>query len=154
MFVLVICAFLFVCFPTLSVLSFSVERYDPSKDAWEMVAPMADKRINFGVGVMLGFIFVVGGHNGVSHLSSIERYDPYQNQWTACRPMSEPRTGECNRTGLYNSDIPSQAELVFNTALLTYLVKTEAEVQILSIRSAAYCLCFRPFSWQFSMLVF
>lgn len=72
----------------------SVERYDPSKDAWEMVASMADKRINFGVGVMLGFIFVVGGHNGVSHLSSIERYDPHQNQWTACRPMNEPRTGE------------------------------------------------------------
>lgn len=71
-----------------------MERYDPSKDAWEMVAPMADKRINFGVGVMLGFIFVVGGHNGVSHLSSIERYDPHQNQWTVCRPMNEPRTGE------------------------------------------------------------
>lgn len=71
-----------------------MERYDPSKDAWEMVAPMADKRINFGVGVMLGFIFVVGGHNGVSHLSSIERYDPHQNQWTACRPMNEPRTGK------------------------------------------------------------
>lgn len=71
-----------------------MERYDPGKDAWEMVAPMADKRINFGVGVMLGFIFVVGGHNGVSHLSSIERYDPHQNQWTTCRPMNEPRTGE------------------------------------------------------------
>lgn len=71
-----------------------MERYDTSKDAWEMVAPMADKRINFGVGVMLGFIFVVGGHNGVSHLSSIERYDPHQNQWTACRPMNESRTGE------------------------------------------------------------
>lgn len=55
---------------------------------------MADKRINFGVSVMLGFIFVVGGHNGVSHLSSIERYDPHQNQWTVCRPMTEPRTGE------------------------------------------------------------
>lgn len=58
-----------------------------------MVASMADKRIHFGVGVMLGFIFVVGGHNGVSHLSSIERYDPHQNQWTVCRPMKEPRTG-------------------------------------------------------------
>lgn len=59
---------------------------------------MADKRINFGVGVMLGFIFVVGGHNGVSHLSSIERYDPHQNQWTVCRPMKEPRTGRTCRT--------------------------------------------------------
>ncbi|XP_030922082.1 kelch-like protein 28 [Geospiza fortis] len=71
----------------------SMERYDPSKNSWETVASMADKRINFGVGVMLGFIFVVGGHNGVSHLSSIERYDPHQNQWTVCRPMKEPRTG-------------------------------------------------------------
>lgn len=70
-----------------------MERYDPSKNSWETVASMADKRINFGVGVMLGFIFVVGGHNGVSHLSSIERYDPHQNQWTVCRPMKEPRTG-------------------------------------------------------------
>ena len=82
------------------ILSFvnvcSVERYDPSKDSWEMVASMADKRIHFGVGVMLGFIFVVGGHNGVSHLSSIERYDPHQNQWTVCRPMKEPRTGNNN----------------------------------------------------------
>lgn len=79
---------------TLCSLLSSVERYDPAKDSWEMVAPMADKRINFGVSVMLGFIFVVGGHNGVSHLSSIERYDPHQNQWTVCRPMTEPRTGE------------------------------------------------------------
>lgn len=70
-----------------------MERYDPSKNSWEAVASMADKRINFGVGVMLGFIFVVGGHNGVSHLASIERYDPHQNQWTVCRPMKEPRTG-------------------------------------------------------------
>lgn len=74
----------------------SVERYDPSRDSWETVAPMADKRIHFGVGVMLGFIFVVGGHNGVSHVSSIERYDPHQNQWTVCQPMKEPRTGRKN----------------------------------------------------------
>lgn len=78
-------------FPFVNI--YSVERYDPSKDSWEMVASMADKRIHFGAGVMLGFIFVVGGHNGVSHLSSIERYDPHQNQWTVCRPMKEPRTG-------------------------------------------------------------
>ncbi|ROL51511.1 Kelch-like protein 28 [Anabarilius grahami] len=78
---------------TLFLAGAVAQRYDPSKDSWDMVAPMADKRINFGVGVMLGFIFVVGGHNGVSHLSSIERYDPHQNQWTACRPMNEPRTG-------------------------------------------------------------
>lgn len=55
----------------------SVERYDFSKDFWEMVALMVDKRIYFGVGVMLGFIFVVGGYNGVLYLLSIERYDFY-----------------------------------------------------------------------------
>lgn len=54
-----------------------MERYDSSKDFWEMVAFMVDKRVYFGVGVMLGFIFVVGGYNGVLYLLSIERYDFY-----------------------------------------------------------------------------
>jgi len=75
----------------------SMERYDPSKNSWETV--------NFGVGGLLGFIFVVGGHTGVSHLSSIERYDPHQNQWTVCRPMKEPRTGRDIRNSQHFSGL-------------------------------------------------
>lgn len=93
-----------------------MERYDPSMNSWETVASMADKRINFGVGVMLGFIFVVGGHNGVSHLSSIERYDPHQNQWTVCRPMKEPRTGRTCGTLRSSLGHPFRKTLSFDPA--------------------------------------
>ncbi|XP_019642701.1 PREDICTED: kelch-like protein 28 [Branchiostoma belcheri] len=71
----------------------TTNRYNPTEDSWEFVAPMADKRINFGVGVTHGFLFVVGGHNGMQHLNTIERYDPYSDQWAACTPMETPSTG-------------------------------------------------------------
>ena len=70
-----------------------MERYDPENNSWEMVAPMADKRINFGVGVLHGFIYVVGGHNGTMHLSSVEKYDPHRDNWTSVMPMEMARTG-------------------------------------------------------------
>ena len=57
---------------------------------------MADKRINFGVGVIHGFIYVVGGHNGETHLSSVEQYNPTQETWTTVASMNT------TRTGLYN----------------------------------------------------
>ncbi len=74
----------------------SVERFDPETNSWEMVAPMADKRINFGVGVLHGFIYVVGGHNGAMHLSTVEKYDPHRDTWTTVMPMEMARTGECS----------------------------------------------------------
>ena len=62
------------------ILSFvnvcSVERYDPSKDSWEMVASMADKRIHFGVGVTLVFlqpIFCVAMPVGRAKLSLLTK---------------------------------------------------------------------------------
>ena len=77
-----------------SLFTCSVERYDPETNLWEMVSPMADKRINFGVGVLNGFIYVVGGHNGTMHLSSVERFDPHRDVWTSVTPMDMARTGK------------------------------------------------------------
>lgn len=51
----------------------SVERYDPGKDQWVVVAPMSTPRSGCGVGVLDGFIYVVGGYDGTSYLSSVER---------------------------------------------------------------------------------
>ncbi len=62
-------------------------------DQWKLLAPMMEKRINFGIGVVRGFIFVVGGHNGAAYLSGMERYDPIVNQWTKVAGMGQPRTG-------------------------------------------------------------
>lgn len=70
-----------------------MERYDPDKDFWEKVAPLTDRRINFGVAVLHGFIYVVGGHNGEQYLSSVERYDTHQDSWKTVASMGIPRTG-------------------------------------------------------------
>ena len=71
-----------------------MERYDPDRDAWEKVAPLSDRRINFGVAVLHGFIYVVGGHNGGQYLNSVERYDPHQDCWKTVASMGMPRTGQ------------------------------------------------------------
>lgn len=54
---------------------------------------MLEKRINFSVVTLHGFMFVVGGQNATSHLSSCERYDSQTNQWTYVASMDRPRTG-------------------------------------------------------------
>ena len=71
-----------------------MERYDAVTDTWQMLAAMSEKRINFGMGAICGFLFVVGGHNGAAYLSSMERYDPQANQWTRVAGMGKPRTGK------------------------------------------------------------
>ena len=38
----------------------TVERYDPETNSWEMVPAMSTNRINFGVGVVNGCLYVVG----------------------------------------------------------------------------------------------
>ena len=68
----------------------SVERYDPSLNAWEAVAPMASARQEHAVAVFDGKLYAVGGHNGHS-LGSVERYDPVTNAWEAVAPMAEAR---------------------------------------------------------------
>ena len=74
-----------------------MEQYDPTKDSWRAVSPMREKRINFGAASVCGFVYAVGGHNGVAYLSSMERYDPYTDQWTAVTGMGQPRTGKERR---------------------------------------------------------
>ena len=43
--------------------------------------------------LQLIILFLLGGHNGVSHLRSVERFDPVSSEWTMVAPMSHPRTG-------------------------------------------------------------
>ena len=38
----------------------TVERYDPASNSWEMMPAMSTYRINFGVGVLNGCLYVVG----------------------------------------------------------------------------------------------
>ena len=38
-----------------------------------------------------GYIYVLGGYNGSTYLSTVERYDPVNNKWTTCKNMLYPR---------------------------------------------------------------
>lgn len=50
----------------------SVEAYDYLSDTWRPVADMALCRRNAGVVALGGLLYVVGGDDGTSNLSSVE----------------------------------------------------------------------------------
>ena len=71
----------------------TVERYDPQRREWSMVAQMSKRRCGVGVCVMNGLIYSVGGHDGKTYLNTIERYDPHTDQWSSdVEPISISRT--------------------------------------------------------------
>ncbi|XP_067128423.1 kelch-like protein 20 [Centruroides vittatus] len=59
----------------------SMWRYDPVFDSWQEMAFMNVARSELGLATLDGYIYAVGGWEGVSRLSSVERYDPVTNKW-------------------------------------------------------------------------
>jgi hypothetical protein len=53
---------------------------------------MPTARTNFGVGVVNGALYAVGGVNTSSVLATVEAYDPISNTWTPKAPMPTART--------------------------------------------------------------
>uniref|UniRef100_A0A673CCQ6 Kelch-like protein 20 n=1 Tax=Sphaeramia orbicularis TaxID=375764 RepID=A0A673CCQ6_9TELE len=78
------------CFPILCLLF----RYDPKTNQWSSdVAPTSTCRTSVGVAVLGGYLYAVGGQDGVSCLNIVERYDPKENKWTRVASMSTRRLG-------------------------------------------------------------
>merc|ERR1719273_1780707 len=69
------------------------ESYDPDNDKWTSIANMHTKRKSHGVATLGGQLYVAGGYDGASQLSSVERYDPDENTWTKLAPMMSKRCG-------------------------------------------------------------
>ena len=44
-------------------------------------------------GVCQGYLYAIGGNNGVASLDTCERYDPHLNKWTLIEPMKKRRAG-------------------------------------------------------------
>lgn len=53
-----------------------VERYHPHSARWSTVAPMIDSRQGFGLCVLHGRIYAVGGHGTATPIDKVEAYDP------------------------------------------------------------------------------
>ncbi|KPP67528.1 kelch-like protein 20-like [Scleropages formosus] len=69
-------------------------RYDPKTNQWSSdVAPTSTCRTSVGVAVLGGYLYAVGGQDGVSCLNIVERYDPKENKWTRVASMSTRRLG-------------------------------------------------------------
>ena len=68
-----------------------------AENSWTTMAPMLTERHGFGVAVVNGKIYAIGGYNYDSGLLDInEEYDPPTNTWTTKKPMPTPR----NRFGI------------------------------------------------------
>ncbi|XP_074621163.1 kelch-like protein 18 [Acropora palmata] len=80
----------------------SVEVYNPKLDQWKRVGSMSNARRHVAVGVLenkdgdssgSGYLYAVGGHDGIIYLKTVERYDPVTNEWTCVASMGARRGG-------------------------------------------------------------
>jgi N-acetylneuraminic acid mutarotase len=74
-----------------------VDVYDPATDSWELdsIARLSVPRTHLEADtpVVNGRIYVIGGWNGVTALSTVEEYDPATNSWRTLAPMPTARYG-------------------------------------------------------------
>ena len=74
----------------------TVEAYDPAANAWVTKASMPTARHRFGVGVINGILYAVGGQSSQSNpptfASMLEAYDPSTDTWSTKAPMPTVRS--------------------------------------------------------------
>ncbi|XP_067841736.1 kelch-like protein 24 [Heptranchias perlo] len=63
--------------------------YNSPLNVWVRVASLNKGRWRHRMVVLQGKIYVVGGFNGFSRMSSVECYDPYLNSWSFTSPLLE-----------------------------------------------------------------
>ncbi|XP_054271966.1 kelch-like protein 5 [Macrosteles quadrilineatus] len=71
----------------------SIEQYDLRADKWSHVAHMSGRRLQFGVAVVEGKLYIVGGRDGLKTLNSVECFDIKTKTWSNLPPMSTHRHG-------------------------------------------------------------
>ena len=70
----------------------TLEGYNPSKNTWRVLAPMAKTRRGVGIAVLYSMLYAVGGSDGVQALRLVERYDPHSNTWSPTTDMKQERS--------------------------------------------------------------
>ena len=69
-----------------------IQVYNPESDTWRSLADMVNPRIDFGIEILDGCIFAVGGHNGREAIKNVEKYDIGADQWFEIPAMSISRS--------------------------------------------------------------
>ena len=70
----------------------SIEQFDPTKNSWQQLTPMKTCRRGVGVAILKGYLYAVGGSDGIQALKLAERYDPTSDTWTQIVDMNENRS--------------------------------------------------------------
>ncbi|NXL36453.1 KLH10 protein, partial [Glaucidium brasilianum] len=70
----------------------TTETYDTRADQWVNVTCEEETALAYhGTAYLQGFIYTVGGFNGVERLSSVRRFDPLGKKWQQVAPMHSQR---------------------------------------------------------------
>jgi kelch-like protein 1/4/5 len=71
----------------------NIEEYDVRNNNWTLVGPMASRRLQFGLAVLNGHLFIVGGRDGLKTLNTVECYNPITAQCSPVTSMNTHRHG-------------------------------------------------------------
>ncbi len=69
------------------------QQTEQEKGKWLTMSPMPTARGGFGLAVVSGKIYAIGGLSGNTSLDKTEEYNPVTNEWTTKMPMPTPRSG-------------------------------------------------------------
>jgi len=78
---------LFLIFCSLVVALPNIETVRAAEDSWTTMEPMPTARSSFGVAVVNGKIYAIGGTNGPEYFDVNEVYDPLTDTWETKKPV-------------------------------------------------------------------
>ena len=86
---------LYTCTSPLSLFLMRINSHYSETKQWVNVASMSTRRSSVGVAVLNGYLYAVGGYDGVARqcLNSVEKYDHQTDEWTQTEPMNQRRSG-------------------------------------------------------------
>mmetsp|Transcript_10192 Transcript_10192/g.30616 ORF Transcript_10192/g.30616 Transcript_10192/m.30616 type:complete len:563 (+) Transcript_10192:34-1722(+) len=70
----------------------AAECFDPRSGSWQVLAPMLEARRQPAAVAFGGFVYAIGGHDGVRALASVERYSSAEGVWEAAPPLLSARS--------------------------------------------------------------
>jgi N-acetylneuraminic acid mutarotase len=80
--------------PIFTVFNSALVNAEENQPSWKSMSSMPTPRGGFGVAVVGGRIYAIGGLNeNNSPLSVTEEYNPQKNEWVTKTPMPTPRSG-------------------------------------------------------------